>query len=160
MERFGEQAPHQAQSNMKMPSVVPSARITPRCTVLMYLEQMDENPPEDPNAPSRPASRTGSQKPPRSASGKARSRSHGTRSQLSRASRDPGAEPIGEEDEDAIPENVRSDVQEQSEVPRTVQIEESMGPGNVSFPLCPARTARFASFRLRKDSCAAYAARF
>ena len=100
--------------------------------VLVYLEEMQRNPPEDPSdTASRAGSRAGSQKAPRSqVSGKARS--HATRSQLSRASRDPGAEAIGEIDEEALAQDVRSDVQEQSEVPRTVQIEESMGPGNVS----------------------------
>jgi hypothetical protein len=101
--------------------------------VLVYLEELQRNPPEDPsvNGGSRAPSRAGSQKPTRSqVSGKARS--HATRSQLSRASRDPGAETIGEVDEEGNVQDLRSDVQEQSEVPRTVQIEESMGPGNVS----------------------------
>lgn len=89
--------------------------------MLLYLESMKAAPPLDEDDPDRLSVRTsGSQKPPRShMSGK--SRSQLSRSQVSRQSRDFAGDAIAEGDE------LRSDIQEQSEVARTVNIE-SMGP--------------------------------
>lgn len=110
-------------SQLALHSLIPRNDNTP--SVLLYLEGMQRAPPEDEDPDnlsmrsSQAPSRVGSQKPPRSqASGKARS-------QASRRSRDPAAEVLAQEG--AGGDEIRSDVQEQSEIARTVHIE-SMGP--------------------------------
>lgn len=93
---------------------------------------MQRAPPEDedPDAvsvhSSQAPSRAGSLKPPRSQT------SRKSRSQLSRQSRDPAAEAI--EEEGPGMEEIKSDVQEASEIARTVHIE-SMGPQGYVSPL-------------------------
>lgn len=133
------------------------AVISPRCTliismtssaVLLYLEGMQGVEPENEDfdrfeeAPASDAgSRVSSQQAPRSQASR-KSRSHVSRSQLSRRSREPGFEPI---------EEIRSDVQEQSEVAKTIPIQSEAAGANVSHSLSRFTSRSFRRFR-RGDS--------